>query len=103
MLQYENIDVSKGTDINKSNKSKGCMIWHYWYFKDIGYKFEQHVCNKCHDISMMVYELKNTAIVNGKGVNCRCALRNMNKNYAINMLGELNYKGVHYEYGFWCK
>ena len=40
MLQYENIDVSKGTDINKSNKSKECIIWHYWYFKDIGYKFE---------------------------------------------------------------
>ena len=40
MLQYENIDVSKGTDNNKSNKSKECIIWHYWYFKDIGYKFE---------------------------------------------------------------
>ena len=32
------------------------MFCHYWYFKDIGYKFEPHVCNRCHDISMMVYE-----------------------------------------------
>ena len=34
------------------------MICHYWYFKGIGYKFEPYVCNKCHDISMMAYELK---------------------------------------------
>ena len=29
------------------------MICHYWYFKDIGYKYELHVCNGCHDLSMM--------------------------------------------------
>ena len=26
MLQYERIDVSEGIDINRSNKSKECMI-----------------------------------------------------------------------------
>ena len=45
MLQYERIDVSEGIDIKQSNKSKQCMICHYWYFKDIGYKCEPHVCN----------------------------------------------------------
>ena len=40
MLQYERIDVSKGIDLNKSNKSKESMICYYWYFKDIGYKYE---------------------------------------------------------------
>ena len=34
------IDVLEGIDINKSNKSKECMICHYWYFKDIGYELE---------------------------------------------------------------
>ena len=29
MLQYEIIDVSKGIDLNKSDKSKYCMICHY--------------------------------------------------------------------------
>ena len=48
MLQYERIDVSEGIDINKSDKSKECMICHYWYFKDIGYKYEPYVCNRCH-------------------------------------------------------
>ena len=39
MLQYERIDVSEGIYINKSNKSKECMICHHWY--------------KCHDVSMI--------------------------------------------------
>ena len=37
MLQYERIDASEGTDINKSSKSKECMVCHYSLFKDIGY------------------------------------------------------------------
>ena len=37
--------------------SKECMLCHYWYFKDIGYKFESNVC-KCHDVLMTAYELK---------------------------------------------
>ena len=43
MLQYERINVLEGPDFNKSNKSKECMIFHHWYFKDIGYQFEAHV------------------------------------------------------------
>ena len=58
MLQYQRIDVSEGIDVNKSNKSKERMICHNWYFEDIGFKFEPHVCNKCHDVSMS-YELEN--------------------------------------------
>ena len=29
MLQYERIDASEGIEINKSNKSKECMICNY--------------------------------------------------------------------------
>ena len=39
MLQYERIDVSEGIDLNKSDKSKECMICDYWYLKDIGHKY----------------------------------------------------------------
>ena len=34
------------------------MICHYWYFKDIGYKFEPYVSNTYDDISMMAYDSK---------------------------------------------
>ena len=37
---------------------KKCMLCHYWYFKDVGYKFEPPVCNKCHDVLMIAYKLK---------------------------------------------
>ena len=38
MLYYDRIDVSEEIDINISNKSKECMICHYWYFFDRGYE-----------------------------------------------------------------
>ena len=68
MLQYERIDASEGTDSNKLNKSKEYVIFHYWYFEEIGYKFEPHVSNKCHDISLIAYELENIAILKVTGV-----------------------------------
>ena len=30
-MLYQSIDISKGIDLAKSNKSKECMICHYWY------------------------------------------------------------------------
>ena len=96
MLQYERIDVSEGIDLNKSDKSKECMICHYWYFKNIDYKYQANVCNKCHDFSMVVYDLKDFMILNIRGVDYRCYIFNMNKNDAINLLNNslLDNKGV---------
>ena len=50
MLEYERIDISEGIDINKTNLSKECDICHYWYFKNIGFKYEPYLCNGCHDL-----------------------------------------------------
>ena len=96
MLQYERNDVSEGIDLNKSDKSKECMICRYWYFKDIGYKHQTYVCNKCHDLSMVVYDLKDFMILNIKGVDYRCYIFNMSKNDGINLLNNsvLDNKGV---------
>ena len=55
MLQYQRISVLEEIDVSKSNKSKECIISHYWYFRDIGYKLEPYICNGCYDISMMTY------------------------------------------------
>ena len=56
MLQYDRIDVSEGIDINKTSASKECMLCHYWYFKDVCYKFQPFVCNGCCAISIVAYE-----------------------------------------------
>ena len=59
------------------------MICNYWYFLDIGYKYEQYVCNGCHDLSIIVYDLDDFMILDIKGVDYRCFMRNMCKNDAI--------------------
>ena len=71
MLQYEKVNVSGGIDSNKTSAIKECMLCHYWYIKDVGYKFEQQVCNKYYDTLMTAYELKNIAILFIKGVDFR--------------------------------
>ena len=44
------------------------MLCHYWYFKDVGFKLVPNVCNKCHDVLMTGYELKNIAIIKYKSI-----------------------------------
>ena len=50
ILEYDRIDISEGIDVNKTSLSKECDICHYWYFKDIGFKYEKYICNGCHDL-----------------------------------------------------
>ena len=89
MLQYERIDVCEGIVLNKSDKSKKCMICHYWYFKDIGYKYEPYVFSECH-------HLKDFMILSIKGMDYRCYLFNISKSDEINLLNKsvLDNKGV---------
>ena len=47
MVHYDRIDVCKGIDVNETNESKECDIFHYWYFLDKGFKFQQDVYNGC--------------------------------------------------------
>ena len=61
MLQYEITDASERIDVDETSLSKECMRCHYWYFKDVGFKFEEHVCKRCHNLLTTVYGLQNTA------------------------------------------
>ena len=72
------------------------MLWHYLYFKDVGFRFEPHVCDKCHDVLMNTYELKNIAILNVKSVDFRCILLSLSRDEAVNRLNNsvLGNKGV---------
>ena len=72
-MNYKNatiqkIDVSEGINVNKKSASKECELFHYWFFKDVGFKLEECVCNRCHDLLTMAYSLENIAILNAKGV-----------------------------------
>ena len=48
MLYYDRIDISKGTDSIKGNRSKECKIC-YYCFLNHGFKFQDSVSNGCHD------------------------------------------------------
>ena len=67
-----------------------------WYFKDSRFRFEPHICNKCHDVLMTAYELKNIAILNAKRVDFRCILLAISRDEAINRLDSsaLEDKGI---------
>ena len=62
------------------------VIFRYCYFKDIGFKFEGHVCNKCHDLLTMAYSLKSIAILSVKGATFRCILMGISKNEGLKKL-----------------
>ena len=74
MLQYEKNDASEGIDVNKTSASKECELCCYWCFKDVGFRFEKHVCNRYHDLLTMAYSLKNIAILSAKVATFRCLL-----------------------------
>ena len=86
MLRYQKIDVSEGIDVNKACASKECELCRYWFFKDVGFKFEEHVCNKCHDLLTIIYSLKDIAILSAKGVTFICILMGISKNEGLKRL-----------------
>ena len=63
MLEYDRIDISEGSDINKTNASKKCKIGYYWYFKGIAVKHELYLCNGCHGLMQKVISIDDASIV----------------------------------------
>ena len=90
MIEYERIDISEGIDVNKTNLSKECDICHYWYFKDIGFKFETYLCNGCHDLMQKAISFNNIAIVYIKESAHRIHFWYTSKNDAINIMNGSN-------------
>ena len=86
MLRHQKIDVSEGIDVNKTSASKECELCHYWFFKDVGFKFEEHVCNKCRDLLTTTHSLKNIAILSVRGNTFKCILMGISKNEGLKRL-----------------
>ena len=86
MLYYDRIDVSEGSDVNKTSASRECDICHYWYFLNHNFKFQPNVCNRCHDLLMMSINFRDVAILNIKGSDYDCIISLISKNEATNLL-----------------
>ena len=89
MLEYDRIDISEGIDLYKTNTSKECDIYHYWYFKDNGFKYKPYLCNGCHDLIQKAISF-NYAIIYVKGSAYRIHFWYMRKDDAISIMNNSN-------------
>ena len=66
MIEYERIDISERIDVDKTNKSKECMLCHYWYFLHKNFSYGPYICDDCYNFSQKSINFKNIAIVHIK-------------------------------------
>ena len=63
MIECEKIDISGVIDTSKTNKSKECMLCHYWYFWDKNFSYGPYLCDGCYNMTQKSANFKNIAIV----------------------------------------
>ena len=88
MLEYDRTDISEGIDVNKTNASKECDICHYWYFKDIDFKYELYLFN---GLMQKAMSFNDVAIVYVKGNTYRIHFWYMSKDNAISIINNSNF------------
>ena len=90
MLEGDRIHILEGIDIKKTNASKECKVCHYWYFTDIGFKYEPYLCNGCHGLMQKAINFNDIAIVYVKVSAYRIHFWYMSKNDAISIMNNSN-------------
>ena len=90
MLEYNRIDISGKIYANNTILSKECDIYYYWYFIDIGFKYEPYLWNGCHDLMQKAMSFNNVAIVHVEGSAYRIHFWYMSKDDAINIINGSN-------------
>ena len=68
MLEYNRIEVSQITDVNKADGLRDCIIYHCWCFLEMHFKFQPEVCNGSHDLMETAMSFNDVAIVTFKGI-----------------------------------
>ena len=63
MLKYDRTGVSEGIDTNKTDGSRECIIFHYWYLLKISFRFQPKVCDGCRDMAQKSMTFNDFAIV----------------------------------------
>ena len=90
MLEHNRFDISEGIDVNKTSASRERDICDYWYFKNIGFKYEPYLCNGCHDLTQKAMSFNDVAIVYVKGSAYRIHFWYMSKDDAISIMNNSN-------------
>ena len=61
------------------------MVCHYWLFNQ-GFKFQNFICNGCHDLTMLCLNLSDIVIITVKNVDFRYIFDEISKSEAIHLL-----------------
>ena len=90
MLKYDRIDIFEGIDVNKTDKSRECMLCCYCYFLDENFNYGPYLCDGCYNIMEKSNNFKNIAVVDIKKSACRIYFQDMNKREAKKLLKNSN-------------
>ena len=90
MIKYERIDISEGIYTDKANKSKECMLCHYWYFLNKNFSYGPYLCDGCCNIMQKSIDCKNIDIVYVKGNAYRIHFWYMSKREAKKLMTNSN-------------
>ena len=87
MLEYDRIDISEGTDIEKCKEtSRECSLSEFYYVLDKKFSYGPYLCDGCYDMSMKVVSMQNLAIINHNGNRYRVNFAFMSKKDAYNLI-----------------
>ena len=103
MLEYDRINISEGTDVNKINESKECTLCHYWYLLDKNFSYGPYLSDGCYNIMQKSNNFKNIAILHVKKIAYRIYFRYMSKREAKKLMSNSNLidkKGIIYNFFF---
>ena len=56
------------------------------FFLNNGFKYQDSVCNCCHDLIMLCLSINNMAIITGKGIDYYCIIHDITKSEVIHLL-----------------
>ena len=90
MLKYDRIYIFEGIDVNKTDKSKKCMLCHYWYFLNKNFSYGPYLCDDCYNIMQKSNNLKNIAVVHVKKSAYRIFFLGMTKHEAKTLMKNSN-------------
>ena len=72
------------------------MVCYYWFFNH-GFKFQDSVCNGCHDLTMLWPNFSDIDVITVKNIDYCCIMYSISKSDAIHyniLIDEKNYKDL---------
>ena len=66
MLKYDRTDISEGINVDKTNESRECMFYHFWYYLNKNFSYDPFTCDGCYNIVQESTDFKNIAIAHAK-------------------------------------